>query len=126
MRTKHELILAEYDPVARATLQLDEKPWYIPPETRYMLLQQAKYRCAICKRQYQPSLLHIDHRVPVALGGKCHLDNLEVLCYSCNTKKGAHILDPASYSRGYPIPIYVRSERDIAGEILERVEDEYA
>lgn len=118
--------MAEEDPVARAMLNQDERPWYIPAETRFYLIHRAHHACAICKRKFPPSLLDIDHRVPVAMGGKCHLDNLEVLCYSCNRKKGAHLLDPTSYQKGYPIPILVRSELDIRREVLDKLEDEYA
>lgn len=126
MRTKHQLIMAVHDPVARKELDQDRRPWYIPPETRYYLLEQYQWTCAICRRTERNSRLHIDHKVPVFLGGKCHLDNLQVLCYSCNLKKGPHILDPASYIRGYPIPIIVEHEYRLRNKVLEKVADEYA
>ena len=33
--------------------------------------------------------LHIDHNVPVAKGGTDEINNLQVLCAPCNTKKGS-------------------------------------
>jgi 5-methylcytosine-specific restriction endonuclease McrA len=34
-------------------------------------------------------IMHIDHIVPLAKGGKNELDNLQLLCGKCNLKKGA-------------------------------------
>lgn len=125
MRSKHDLIMAT-DDVAYALLSLDERPWYIPEQTRRYLLEKYHHTCAVCHRTYEPGRLHIDHRVPVHMGGKAHLDNLEVLCYACNLKKGPHILDPKSYEVGYPIPIIVRKELEIKREVLDKVYDDFA
>lgn len=46
---------------------------------------RACVRCGTTER------LTIDHVVPIALGGDNDLSNLQVLCLSCNTRKGARI-----------------------------------
>lgn len=49
------------------------------------------FRCAICgkSRENYPDLeLHIDHIIPYSKGGETVLENLQVLCKSCNMGKG--------------------------------------
>jgi 5-methylcytosine-specific restriction endonuclease McrA len=50
-------------------------------------------RCVICFSQKQ---LCIDHVIPVSRGGKSVLENMRILCRSCNTKEGhrGRELDP--------------------------------
>lgn len=128
MRTKHQLIMAsEQDELARQLLLIDEKPWYIPQETREYLIEEAGNRCKICRKFVgDPGLLHIDHIFPVSRGGRAYLDNLQVLCRTCNLSKSDHALDPRSYTLGYPIPIYLPSEREIDQSVLRKVFDEYS
>ena len=42
--------------------------------------------CAICKEELTPGW-HIDHIVPVALGGCSNISNLQILCPMCNLGK---------------------------------------
>lgn len=50
--------------------------------------------CRHCKVQLnyeqglQPNSAEPDHLIPWAMGGKDHVDNLEVICRSCNQSKG--------------------------------------
>ena len=50
--------------------------------------QQQGY-CAGCKGFFQIRNFTIDHIVSRAKGGTDHLDNLQLLCDACNSKKGA-------------------------------------
>ena len=43
--------------------------------------------CRYCGSDEEP--LHIDHIIPRKRGGTHDLDNLQVLCKSCNLRKGA-------------------------------------
>lgn len=57
------------------------------------ILERQKYRCVYCpadlKRGY-----HIDHIMPLALGGSNWPSNLQGLCPKCNMSKGAkHPID---------------------------------
>jgi superfamily II DNA or RNA helicase len=47
------------------------------------------YHCANCgKSSPSRAVFHIDHIKPMAKGGKTELDNLQLLCRSCNLRKG--------------------------------------
>lgn len=58
----------------------------IPVALRRELLFEAS--CANCARNDD---LSIDHIIPIAAGGRSNRENLQVLCRSCNSKKGARI-----------------------------------
>ena len=57
----------------------------ISQRLRNEVLSRDNYQCAFCKSKEH---LSIDHIKPEALGGKTILENLQVLCRSCNSKKG--------------------------------------
>ncbi len=52
--------------------------------------------CPMCNRKWneipilegRKSVITIDHIKPVSKGGSNNIDNLQPLCYSCNSKKG--------------------------------------
>lgn len=46
-----------------------------------------KGRCAGCRKKTRK--FHLDHVIPIALGGANDISNAQVLCPSCNLKKGA-------------------------------------
>jgi 5-methylcytosine-specific restriction endonuclease McrA len=48
-------------------------------------VKKMNYKCNFCGSENNPS---IDHIIPISKGGKETLDNLQVLCISCNSKKG--------------------------------------
>lgn len=50
------------------------------------LLCHYDYKCRYCQCEVPP--YHIDHVVPIAKGGTNDLDNLAILCPTCNMKKG--------------------------------------
>ncbi|TGQ19584.1 HNH endonuclease [Mesorhizobium sp. M00.F.Ca.ET.217.01.1.1] len=52
-----------------------------------------RYRCAECGTSTE-DVKHVDHIMPLALGGSNWPDNLQILCPLCNDRKGAkHPLD---------------------------------
>lgn len=59
------------------------------------LLKLQKHRCAYCRCSIRKSR-HIDHIVPLKLGGSNDWTNLQALCPTCNLKKGAK--DPTQYA----------------------------
>lgn len=59
---------------------------YINPKIRQKVLNKYKHTCVNCGTKEK---LSIDHIIPVSKGGKDLFSNLQVLCRSCNSKKGA-------------------------------------
>lgn len=52
------------------------------------LLVKQRGMCAICHRDITTKF-HVDHVIPLALGGTNNSQNLQLLCPSCNLSKGA-------------------------------------
>lgn len=53
-----------------------------------MVMERDAYRCVTCGTHHD---LCCDHIHPETLGGPTTLDNLQTMCRSCNSKKGARI-----------------------------------
>lgn len=53
---------------------------------RTQVLERDAYRCVFCGSHKD---LCVDHIKPESKGGELHLDNLQTLCRSCNSIKGA-------------------------------------
>jgi 5-methylcytosine-specific restriction endonuclease McrA len=65
---------------------------------RYQVLVRDKATCQICGAgKKDGAILHVDHILPVAKGGKSTLDNLRTLCDLCNLGKKDRIEDPQSF-----------------------------
>jgi len=64
-----------------------------PEHYRTALLIRDNHRCRCCGRLLGKGVkLEIDHIIPVKVGGKTTLDNLQVLCKTCNIEKGTHLI----------------------------------
>lgn len=61
---------------------------YLPLKVRKVILKKYKFTCQNCRSKEN---LTIDHIIPVSKGGSDNLNNLTILCKSCNSKKGAKI-----------------------------------
>lgn len=60
----------------------------IPASVRQQVFERDAYRCVKCKSYLR---LCVDHRHPYSLGGNNDLDNLQTLCWKCNSKKSNRI-----------------------------------
>lgn len=60
----------------------------IPIEVRFFIYERDGYRCVQCGAVED---LTIDHIYPKSLGGAHTADNLQTLCRSCNSRKGARV-----------------------------------
>ena len=80
---------------------------YIPAALRQQVIQRAGGRCEYCRlsQEGQEATFHIDHVMPVAHGGKTHLDNLALACVSCSLRKAARreAVDPHT---SQSVPLY--------------------
>lgn len=65
----------------------------VPPLLREIVLRLFDYTCQHCKRRFAHvftwEYLEMDHKIPVAHGGRTTLANLQPLCKACNGRKGA-------------------------------------
>ena len=64
----------------------------ISKKTRFEVFKRDGFKCMYCGAHPPSVLLHIDHVVPVAGGGKNDIDNLVTACEPCNLGKGARDL----------------------------------
>lgn len=60
----------------------------VPKRMRFVVMQRDKYRCRLCGLSADDGVrLEVDHKVPVAKGGKTTPENLWTLCHPCNNGK---------------------------------------
>lgn len=55
------------------------------PIIRERILKRFNNKCVQCGSEEK---LHIDHIIPISRGGREDEDNMQVLCRTCNLKKG--------------------------------------
>ena len=82
---RYSILMPEREPLP---LPLLPKPDPVPDATRFFVLRRDGYRCVRCGATDD---LTIDHVYPRSLGGSHAADNLQALCRSCNSAKGARI-----------------------------------
>ena len=73
----------------RGTLQRHYRGWY------RQLVAVAGERCANCGAEEG---LVLDHVIPIARGGRSQLENLQLLCATCNRIKGVLMIDCRSFT----------------------------
>ncbi len=59
----------------------------IPGSMRYEVLKVAKFRCQLCGISASEKALDVDHIIPRNKGGQTVMENLQALCYTCNSQK---------------------------------------
>ena len=85
-----EQILSEYKSEA---FMRDERKLSIRAFDRRDMLtayEQQEHKCAICGKVFEFDKMHGDHKKPWSAGGHTTPDNLQMLCTTCNLKKGAN------------------------------------
>jgi 5-methylcytosine-specific restriction endonuclease McrA len=80
---------------------------HLPAALRRLVIERAGNRCEYCLLSQigQEATFHVDHVVPVAVGGPTEADNLALACVSCSLRKAARetAADPAT---GEDAPIF--------------------
>lgn len=64
----------------------------ISKKTRFDVFKRDGFKCQYCGAHPPGVLLHVDHIIAVASGGKNNIDNLVTACEPCNLGKGAREL----------------------------------
>jgi 5-methylcytosine-specific restriction endonuclease McrA len=62
---------------------------------KLMMLQDSK--CVYCKRDLLKNKIHIDHIMPLKLGGNNTDNNVQLLCQQCNNRK--HAKHPVDFAK---------------------------
>ncbi len=62
-------------------------------EASYEMRQAVLKRDRICQYCGTDQNLHVDHKIPMARGGKAVMSNLQALCDRCNLRKGKKIYE---------------------------------
>jgi len=60
-----------------------------------------KRKCAACYKKLESDNYHVDHIVPLALGGDNNSNNIQILCPPCNMSKGAKPPEEFYANRGF-------------------------
>ncbi|WP_436987722.1 HNH endonuclease [Streptomyces sp. enrichment culture] len=98
----HALLLAKHQRErqrierARAMMAMGEEPrirqrGHIPDDVKQLVWIRDQGKCRVCGAT---SELQFDHVIPVAMGGSSEADNLQLLCGTCNRRKGAGLTLP--------------------------------
>jgi 5-methylcytosine-specific restriction endonuclease McrA len=77
--------------------RIGNRAHYIPQSVKHAVWRAAGGRCACCSSQNN---LQFDHVRAVALGGTSTPDNLQLLCGSCNLRRGVKTFGTGAMKRG--------------------------
>lgn len=80
----------------RRARQLNADGSYTENQISELFFRQ-KGKCASCLCKVTMDTLHRDHKQPLTRGGSNHIDNIQLLCVSCNVRK--HTMNHIEFAR---------------------------
>lgn len=60
---------------------------YLAATDKKKLLSKSQSTCSLCGKNFDQSLLVLDHRIPLIRGGGGSKENFQVICRECNNQK---------------------------------------
>lgn len=87
------VVMSDYDDRRNYRMALARKQGIHTKAEWRALLIAYRYTCLACGRRDPDVQITKDHVIPVSMGGSDGIDNLQPLCASCNSKKGARVID---------------------------------
>lgn len=87
-----EAYMAERARIAEREVHILKRRKPISRRLSNAVFKRDGFRCKECGAEPGVEHLHIDHVLPVAVGGETVLDNLRVLCAPCNLRKSDKIV----------------------------------
>lgn len=84
-------------------------------KTRFDVFKRDAFYCQYCGAHPPNVMLHVDHIVPVSLGGLNDTDNLITSCEPCNLGKGARRLNVVPQSLGQKAKEVAEREEQLLG-----------
>lgn len=109
---------------------MPERRKAISKKLRFDVFKRDGFVCQYCGSHPPTTILHVDHILAVAEGGKNNIDNLVTSCVSCNLGKGARSLQSIPQSLQEKAIDIAEKEAQVRGyhEIIEsrvnRIEQE--
>ena len=76
-----------FDPFGMMEEQKRSRPTFSPREKAALYKEQGG-KCNGCEKKFEVRNLSVDHIKPFSKGGGERLNNLQLLCNSCNSMKG--------------------------------------
>ena len=74
--------------------QVEESDDILTDEIKRQVIERDNYTCQCCGKQKGKGIVfNADHILPVAMGGRNVLENLQTLCRQCNNAKGVNSVD---------------------------------
>ena len=88
------------------------------PKLKESIKKRDNYTCCRCGASLEKEphlLLHVDHIIPIARGGKTEPDNLQTLCWQCNLSKSDRLEKKSGSSTlQKPTQVIEQPDRDYA------------
>lgn len=85
---EEQLSVSKYNRLLSGQDKKKKKNRSLSISKRFDVLQRDGYRCCLCGRSSSDGVaLEVDHKIPVANGGKNVMSNLWTLCFDCNRGK---------------------------------------
>lgn len=93
----------------------------ISTKTRFEVFKRDGFVCMYCGSHPPTAILHVDHIVAVAAGGRNDMDNFVTACDRCNMGKGARPLNVAPMNLPEKAALVAEKEAQLRGyyEVME-------